>query len=270
MSAEKWRCFARPGTSTISGEMVEPRKAEERRRGTASAQCTALMPFSISSCFLRGFFPRSACDQVWRPDRMTGGGHCRRISAPHRMLADREDTRLGAIGGERGQDRRRVVRATGIVESAPPRRLQESCCLKCSNPKPGRRWYRSRLCGKRRARRTLLMRARATGRRAGGGGAEMDPVVSAMAGMRCGARPAWAGVAGVTPEPRRPWRPGRWGDVGPHTKNTTAEPARSAPKPITLKIPETQCYPSGQVPPRPCRTNFPEEGESAVTKVLKN
>jgi len=50
-------------------------------------------------------------------DRMTSGSHLPEdFGRPHRMLADREEDRLGAVGSERRQDGGRVVGPRTIVE----------------------------------------------------------------------------------------------------------------------------------------------------------
>ena len=57
---------------------------------------------------------------------------------PHRVLADREEGRLGAMRRERGQHRRRVVRPRAVIEGQHDLAWRrKSWVLKCSKPKPG-------------------------------------------------------------------------------------------------------------------------------------
>ena len=74
-----------------------------------------------------------------RADGVAGGRHLLEdFGLLDRMLADREEDRLGAVRGERGQHRRRIHRPRAVVEGEHDfAGAQEVMALKCSKPKPG-------------------------------------------------------------------------------------------------------------------------------------
>ena len=103
---------------------------------------TALMPFSISSLPSRhssflgqilGVAPGVAADGV-----AGGGDLLEDFGMPDRVLADREEYRLGALRRERREHRRRILRPGAVIEGQHDLAVRrKSMLLKCSKPKPG-------------------------------------------------------------------------------------------------------------------------------------
>ena len=74
-----------------------------------------------------------------RADGVAGGGNLLEDAGlVGGMQADREEDRLGAVRGERGEHGRRVLRPGAVVEGQHDLAFaQEIMALKCSKPKPG-------------------------------------------------------------------------------------------------------------------------------------